>query len=139
MSAGAGYGLTTRLSTLFELEATPAEGKTVADVEWALKAEVKKLQLDLVSNEELERIKAQVLATDIFQKDSGFYQAMEIGTLETAGLGWKKGEEYVSKVNQVTAAQVRDVAKKYLIEDHLSIAYLEPQAINTTTEKKGAK
>ncbi len=139
VSAGAGYGLTTRLSTLFELEATPAEGKTVADVEWALKAEVKKLQLDLVSNEELERIKAQVLATDIFQKDSGFYQAMEIGTLETAGLGWKKGEEYVSKVNQVTAAQVRDVAKKYLIEDHLSIAYLEPQAINTTTEKKGAK
>ena len=139
VSVGAGYGLTTRLSTLFELEATPAEGKTVADVEWALKAEVKKLQLDLVSNEELERIKAQVLATDIFQKDSGFYQAMEIGTLETAGLGWKKGEEYVSKVNQVTAAQVRDVAKKYLIEDHLSIAYLEPQAINTTTEKKGAK
>ena len=109
-----------------------------AEVE-PLKAEVKKLQLDLVSNEELERIKAQVLATDIFQKDSGFYQAMEIGTLETAGLGWKKGEEYVSKVNQVTAAQVRDVAKKYLIEDHLSIAYLEPQAINTTTEKKGAK
>jgi zinc protease len=39
----------------------------------------------------------------------------------------------------VTAEQVRDVARKYLIEDHLSIAYLEPQTINTSTEKKGAK
>ena len=43
------------------------------------------------------------------------------------------------KINQVTAEQVREVAKKYLVEDHLTIAYLEPQAINTTTEKKGAK
>ncbi|RIZ67950.1 MAG: insulinase family protein [Methylococcales bacterium] len=139
VSAGAGYGLTSRLSNLFELEATPAEGKTVADLEVALKGEIKKLQEELVSNDELQRIKAQVLATDIYQKDSGFYQAMEIGTLETAGLGWQKAEEYVSKVNQVTAEQVREVAKKYLVDDHLSIAYLEPQAINTTTEKKGAK
>ena len=139
VSAGAGYGLTARLSNLFELEATPAEGKTVVDLEVALKAEVKKLQQDLINDDELQRIKAQVLATDIYQKDSGFYQAMEIGTLETAGLGWQKADEYVPKINQVSAEQVREVAKKYLVEDHLTIAYLEPQAINTTTEKKGAK
>ncbi len=139
VSAGAGYGLTARLSNLFELEATPAEGKTVVDLEVALKAEVKKLQQDLINDDELQRIKAQVLATDIYQKDSGFYQAMEIGTLETAGLGWQKADEYVPKINQVTAEQVREVAKKYLVDDHLTIAYLEPQAINTTTEKKGAK
>jgi len=118
---------------------TPAEGKTVVDLEVALKAEVKKLQQDLINDDELQRIKAQVLATDIYQKDSGFYQAMEIGTLETAGLGWQKADEYVPKINQVTAEQVREVAKKYLVDDHLTIAYLEPQAINTTTEKKGAK
>jgi zinc protease len=139
VSAGAGYGLTNRLSNLFELEATPAEGKTVSDLEAALKGEIKKLQEELISNDELQRIKAQVLATDIYQKDSGFYQAMEIGTLETAGLGWQKADEYVPKINQVTAEQVREVAKKYLVDDHLTSAYLEPQAINTTTEKKGAK
>ena len=99
---------------------------------------MKKLQQNLVSNEELQRIKAQVLASDIFQKDSNFYQAMELGILETVGLGWQKADEYVAKINQVTAEQVRDVAKKYLIEDHLSVAYLEPQTINLTAEKKGA-
>ena len=101
--------------------------------------EIKKLQQNLISTEELQRIKAQVLASDIYQKDSNFYQAMEIGTLETVGLGWQKADEYVPKINQVTAEQVRDVARKYLIDDHLSIAYLEPQTINSTTEKKGVK
>jgi len=139
VSAGAGYGLTSRMSDLFELEATPAEGKTVDQLEVALKDEIKKLQQNLISTEELQRIKAQVLASDIYQKDSNFYQAMEIGTLETVGLGWQKADEYVPKINQVTAEQVRDVAKKYLIDDHLSIAYLEPQTINSTAEKKGVK
>jgi zinc protease len=139
VSASASYGLSSRLSDLFELEATPAEGKTVNDLELALRDEIKKLQQNLISNEELERIKAQVLASDIFQKDSNFYQAMELGVLETVGLGWQKADEYVAKINQVSAEEVRDVAKKYLIEDHLSIAYLEPQTINLTAENKGAK
>lgn len=148
VAAGAGYTMTERLPSLFELEATPNEGKTVQDLEIALKAEVTKLQKDLVSTEELQRIKAQVLASNVYEKDSNFYQAMQLGMLETVGLGWQKADEYVDKVNQVTAEQVRDVAKKYLIEDHLSIAYLEPQAINKTekaekaekiAEKKGAK
>jgi len=138
VSAGAGYGLTSRLSDLFELEATPAEGKTVQDLEVALKAEIAKLQDKVVDNEELQRIKAQVLASAVYERDSNFYQAMQLGTLETAGLGWQKADEYVSKVHQVTAEQVRDVARKYLVDDHLNIAYLEPQPINEHAGK-GAK
>ncbi|SJM92240.1 M16 family metallopeptidase [Crenothrix polyspora] len=144
VSAGAGYNMTDRLPTLFELQATPNEGKTVHDLETALKAEITKLQKDLVSSDELQRIKAQVLASNVYEKDSNFYQAMQLGMLETVGLGWKKADDYVEKVNQVTAEQIRAVAKKYLIEDHLNIAYLEPQAINNSektekTEKPAAK
>lgn len=129
VSAGAGYDLTSRLSDLLTLEATPAEGKTVWDLQSALKDEVVKLQNELVSDEELQRIKAQVLASDIYQRDSMFYQAMQLGMTETVGLGWPKVDEYVRKVNQVTAEQVREVARKYLIKDRLNIAYLEPQEI----------
>ncbi len=140
VSASAGYDLISRLDSLFELEATPVEGKSVADLEAALKAEVTKLQQTLISTEELQRIKAQVLASDVYEKDSNFYQAMQLGTLETVGLPWQKADEYVANINKVTAEQVRDVAKKYLIEDHLTIGYLDPQAINKpTTTAKGAK
>ena len=129
VSAGAGYGLASRLSDLFELEATPAEGKTVTELETALKNEVTKLQKNLISPDELQRIKAQVLASAVYERDSSFYQAMQLGMLETVGLGWQKADEYVSKINQVTAEQVRDVARKYLIDDHLNVAYLEPLPI----------
>jgi len=130
VEANAAYHLTSRLDNLFELEGTPAEGKTVWDVEAALKEEISKLQVKLVEESELQRIKAQVLAGEVYQRDSNFYQAMQLGMLETVGLGWKKEGEYVAKINQVTAEQVRNVARKYLIDDHLNIAYLEPQKIN---------
>jgi zinc protease len=139
VSAGAGYGLTSRLSNVFELEATPAEGKTVWDMEAALKDEIAELQLKLISSDELRRIKAQVLANAVYERDSNFYQAMQLGMLETVGLGWQKIDEYVDKVNQVTAEQVRDVARKYLVEDHLSIAYLEPQTTNENATGKTVK
>ncbi|QWF70636.1 insulinase family protein [Methylomonas paludis] len=129
VSAGAGYQLTSRLPELFSLEATPAEGHNVYELEYALKEEVLQLQTELVSAEELQRIKAQVLAKDVYQKDSNFYQAMELGLLETVGLGWQKADEYVDKIHQVTAEQVREVARKYLQDDNLTVAYLDPQPI----------
>ena len=70
---------------------------------------------------------------------------MQLGMLETVGLGWQRADEYVQKVNQVTAAQVQEVAKKYLVDDHLNVAYLEPLPINSSpqqpapTAKKGVK
>ena len=129
VSAGAGYQMTSRLPELFTLEATPAEGHNVYEMEYALKAEILQLQDELVSDEELQRIKAQVLAKDVYQKDSNFYQAMELGMLETVGIGWQKADEYVDKIHQVTAEQVREVARKYLQDDNLTIAYLDPQPI----------
>ena len=137
VSAGAGYNLASRLPELFMLDATPAEGQTVFDMEYALKEEIYKLKSDLVSEDELQRVKAQVLASSVYQRDSNFYQAMQLGMLETVGVGWAKADEYVKKVNQITAKQVRDAARKYLLEDQLSIAYLDPQPI--TEQKQRSK
>lgn len=137
VSAGAGYDMNSRLADMFLLEATPAEGKSVFDLEYALKQEVYQLQSELVSQEELQRIKAQVLTNDIYQKDSNFYQAMQLGLLETVGIGWQKADQYVQNINRVTAEQVRSVARKYLIDDTLTVAYLDPQPI--TEAPKPAK
>ncbi len=135
ISAGAGYNMMSRLSDLFMLDATPAEGKTVFDMEYALKEEIYKLKSELVTEDELQRVKAQVLASAVYERDSNFYQAMQLGLLETVGIGWEKVDEYVDKVSQITAEQVRDVARKYLLEDKLNIAYLDPQPITEQTQK----
>ncbi|WP_428354823.1 M16 family metallopeptidase [Methyloprofundus sp.] len=129
-SVGAGYDLGGRLEELFMFEATPVKGKTLLDMEIALKTEIRALQSKVISAQELSRVKAQVLASSVYEQDSLFYQAMKLGMAETVGLGWQKSEQYREKINQVTAEQVRLVADKYLVESQLSIAYLEPQSMS---------
>lgn len=130
VSAGAGYDLYARLTSLFLFDGTPAEGYSLPDLEAALKAEITELQNAPVSSKELERVKAQVLANTIYERDSIFYQAMQIGTLETVGLGWQRMDEYVDRISQVTAEDIMASAKKYLVEDKLTVAYLDPLPID---------
>jgi len=134
VSAGASYNLFSRLSDLFMLDATPAEGKTVFDLEYALKNEIYRLKTDLVSPDELQRVKAQVLASSVYERDSNFYQAMQLGLLETIGVGWQKIDEYINQINQITAEQVKAVAQKYLKDEQLTIAYLAPQPMTEQTQ-----
>ncbi|WP_221894488.1 M16 family metallopeptidase [Bathymodiolus japonicus methanotrophic gill symbiont] len=134
-SVGAGYDLGGRLEELFMFEATPIKGKSLLDMEIALKTEIRALQRKVISAEELARVKAQVMANSIYEQDSLFYQAMKLGMAETVGLGWQTAEQYREKINQVTAEQVRLVADKYLVESQLSIAYLEPQTMSENTQQ----
>ena len=125
-SAGAGYDPFTRLDQLFTLDGTPAQGHTVQELETALREQVKKVRDELVTADELERVKAQVIASKVYERDSNFYQAMQIGMLETVGLPWKLHDEYLDRIKAVTPEQVRQVAQKYLIDDTLTIAVLDP-------------
>ncbi|MCP4042493.1 MAG: insulinase family protein [Gammaproteobacteria bacterium] len=66
------------------------------------------------------------MASDIYQRDSLFYQAMRIGQLEASGMDWRVADEYVKRIRAVSAEQVRQVAQKYLVDEHLTVAILEP-------------
>ncbi len=134
-NAGAGYDLYAMRESLFLLDGTPAEGHTTAELERALRAAIEQLKKEPVTAEELARVKAQVVAGKTYEQDSPFYQAMQMGTLETVGLGWRRMEEYSDKVTAVTAEQVQAVARKYLIDDRLTIAELEPLPLAGDTEK----
>ena len=85
ISAGAGYSMASRLSDLFQLEATPAEGLTLAEMEQALKSEISKLQTTPITEEELSRIKAQVSASCGLRARFQFLPSHAIGH---AGNGW---------------------------------------------------
>lgn len=128
-SVGTGYHLFSAGETVFMVQATPAEGKSVADVEAAIRAQIKRLQDELVSAEELARIKAQVMAAKVYERDSGFYQAMQLGTLVTVGLDWRLADQYLSNIEAVTPEQIRNAARKYFIDDYLTVAVLDPQPL----------
>ena len=82
-----------------------------------------------MSEQELERIKTQVVANAVYERDSVFYQAMQIGMLETVGLDWKLSDDYVKNIQAVTAEQVQAVAQKYFIDKTLTVAELIPEPL----------
>ncbi len=125
-SAGAGYDGTLRGEATFMLDGQPAEGRTVAELEAALRAEVKRVADEGVSPEELARVKTQTIASQVYKRDSMMAQAMEIGGIEAAGLGWRDIDKLLEKIRGVTAEEVQAVAKKYFGDDTLTVAVLDP-------------
>ncbi|MBI2311871.1 MAG: insulinase family protein [Betaproteobacteria bacterium] len=129
-SAGASYDGTARGPGMFFLDGAPSEGRSVAELEVALRAEIDKIAKDGVTEEELNRVKSQVVAAQVYKRDSMFYQAMEIGQTEMVGLSYKDIDLMVKKLQEVTAAQVQEVARKYFKDDSLTVAVLDPQPLD---------
>ncbi|MBV5311611.1 pitrilysin family protein, partial [Chromatium okenii] len=128
-SASASYSAFQRLAGLFLFDAVPSKNHSIAEVEQAIRAQIARVQTELVSTEELARVRTQVIAAKVFQQDMLFYQAMELGMLATIGLDWRLADSYVDNLAAVTSAQVQAVAQKYLIADHLTVAVLDPQPL----------
>lgn len=124
--AGAGYDAVARGPALFVIEATPAEGRSVEDLERALRAEIRRVAEEGITEEELTRVKAQVIASQVFKRDSIFSQAMEIAIFEMSGFSHRRIDTTLDKIRAVTAAQVKDVAARYFGDDTLTVATLTP-------------
>ena len=138
VDVGAGYDSTNRgRESLFELVGTPAEGKTVNELEAALLAQLELIKTGGVTQQELDRVKVAVIASDVYQRDSMFYQGMQIGQLETMGYSWRLLKEYPEKIKAVTSEQIQAVAKKYLVKDNMTVATLDPQPIDPNAKPAG--
>ena len=127
-----GYG---RLPDLFLLSGMPAKDVKLEVVKAALLEQVEKIKTTPITPQELARARAQVISGDIYQRDSQQEQATILGSLESVGLGYKLADEYVDNILAVTPEQIQTVAKKYLIEDHLTVAELDPLPIDPNKPK----
>ncbi len=125
-SVGVSYDLYARQESSFVLSAVPANKVATDVIEAAFKQQIQDIQNTPPDRKELDRVIAQVIASNVYQQDSNFYQAMQLGMLETVGLGWHKKQEYVAGVRAVTPEQVQAVAKKYLVDNDLTVAVLDP-------------
>lgn len=126
-SASTSNGLYGRGPQLFWVEGVPASGKTVADLETALRGQIKRVADEGVTEAELNRVKTQWIASEIYQRDSVFSQANELGALWAIGLPLATKDKLIEMLRKITADQVKAVAKKYFGDDQLSLAVLNPQ------------
>ena len=126
VSAGASYDSLARGPGLFYLSGAPGQGKKRADLEAALRAEIARIAEDGVAPDELARARAQLVAGQVYKLDSMFAQAMEIGQLEAVGIANGHGKRIIEKFQAVTAEAVQAVARKYFVDERLTVAELDP-------------
>jgi zinc protease len=121
------YNLYARYQTQFTVYGTPSQNHTVEDIKKGFLNQLNLLKTTIVSEQELQRIKTQIIAQKVFERDSIYGQAQEIGTLETVGLGWQVADEYIERINKVTAEDIKRVAKQYFNNANLTQAQLKPK------------
>ncbi len=118
-----------RLPSLFSVYGVPAKDVAIEVVKAALLEQLERFKTEAVTPQELARVKAQVIAGEVFGLDGVQQQANLLGSLETVGLGYKLMDAYVERVLAITPEQIQQVAQKYFVEEQLTIGELVPQAI----------
>jgi zinc protease len=129
-SAGAGNGLMGRGPQFFILDGVPSPGTAPEALEAALRAQVKKVADEGVTEAELQRVKTQWVASEVYKLDSVFNQARELGVAWSLGLPPDSGPQVIERLRRITAAQVQAVARKYFGDDELTVAILRPQPMS---------
>lgn len=129
-SVSASYSMIARGPVLFTLGATPADGQDVGELEAALRAQVARIAKEGVTAEELDRIRTQYVASQVFGLDSLFGQVMRIGVYEMAGLSHRDADRVLERVQRIEPAQVQDVAARFFTDETLTVVTLDPQPVN---------
>jgi len=133
----AGYDGIGRGPSLFMMGGAPAPGRTVEELEAALRDQVLLIAQEGIRPEELTRARTQVIASQVFARDSISHQAGMIGNLESAGLGYRTEAVLLDRMREVTAEQVQQVARELLLDDSLTVAVLDPQPLPAGARPKG--
>ena len=114
----------------FVLMGVPAKGKTTKQVEEALRAQIARVAKDGVSESELARVKAQWNASTVYERDSLFGQANDLGGNWAEGFPLDADDRILKLLRTVTPAQVQAVAARYFGDDQLTVATLLPQPLD---------
>jgi len=124
---GAGYDGLQRGNGTFTITATPNPEVSLDELEAAIRAEIEKIAARPPSEAEMDRVRAGVLAEQIYQRDSVMGQAMELGTLSVLGLDWRLAEQFDDNLEAVTPEQVQQAARDWLVAERGAVAHVIPE------------
>jgi predicted Zn-dependent peptidase len=112
---------TMRWASLFNVGGEVTDGKTTADLEAGLLAEIEKVKTTEVPAEELQKVKNNFAAGE-YRKLANNHAIMQ-ALLRYDGLGrWQEINEAGPKLQAVTAADVKRVANTYLTKENRNVA-----------------
>jgi zinc protease len=109
------------------LDGVPAQGRTVAELETALRPSSPRSRTRRTPPSSSAKI--QFVANRVYKRDSIFAQASSSHARIRRPLV-RDADRILEQVRAVTADEVRAAAHRYLVEDGLTVATLDPQPMD---------
>ena len=110
----------------YELSATAAPGKELGKIDDSLNGALALLRNSGVTQEELNRAKAQLRANVLLQNRDIASQAQQLGNDQTTTGDYRFTDRYLAGVQAVSAADVQRVAQTYLSIADRQVGFFEP-------------
>jgi len=126
ISAGAGYG-PYRGAGSFSLYAEPKDGVSVADIEAATMAEIRRLLTEGITVAEVDPIKKRLQASALYSRDSLSGVARIIGASLVTGRSLEDVEGWPERIGAVTPEEIMAAARQVLKDDAGVTAVLLPE------------
>ncbi len=126
IAAGVGAWLTPTIDPyLYSILVTLREGRAPAEAETVLLAEIERLQTNGISDDELRKARKQTRAAFAYSTESVTEQAYWLAQSFILGeVDWF--DNYADRLMRVTADDVLDVARRYLVARQRVVGVLQP-------------
>ena len=106
--------------------AIAAEGVSAEDLDAAIESVIEELRETGTTEDELDRARASYLAEFVYTSDSQSRMARQYGWRLSTGMTIEDVEDWPERLKRVTVDDVRNVARKYLIDKNSVTGYLLP-------------
>src|ERR1700674_4495570 len=136
VNASAGYQGTSLDPTQFMISVSPKPGVEFSQIEQVIDGVIADVAQNPVRSEDLERVKTQLIAEAIYAQDNQATLARWYGGALTTGLSIDDIRSWPDRIRAVTAEQVRDAAKKWLVKNGSVTGYLIKDPTPKREEKR---
>ncbi len=113
---------------LYLVGALPNSGQTTAKLMETIDSEIEKLKTEPVSEEEMNSAKTRLKISTINGMGSNQGILMSLLSAEVKQGSWQKVFDKIDAIEKITAADIQDLANKYLISQNRTIGRIEKKA-----------
>ena len=121
MSRGPGY---------FVVDATPAKGTSLIELESEIEYEIKALLRNKLPEKDLRRVKRQAKADQIFPKDSLMSRVREISTIISNGRELDDDKKWLKVLDKITFEDIVSVGRMVIQEEKSTVLEFYPTRVN---------
>ena len=124
VGAGAYYDSSALDESKFTVYAVPAQGVTLPQLDAGIDDTIAAVVAKGVTGEELDRAKSRLIADSIYAQDNQASMARWYGTALMTGATVNDVQQWPARIRAVTAAQVQEAARTWLIKTRSVTGYL---------------